>query len=177
MTNDVSLSQLREHATALRLAGKSLREIKQITGVTSNRALADALRDVPAQPWTRRPRAKDEVRAKARELRANGYTYVEIAAELHVSKGSVSLWTRDMPRVGRISYQEIRKRNAAGVTAFWAAESPRREARRQAVSQAAADEIGPLTDREVIIAGAIAYWSEGAKNKPLPALRQRGGVY
>jgi transcriptional regulator with XRE-family HTH domain len=166
MTNKLSLPELREQATALRLAGKSLREIKQITGVTSSRALANALRGVPAQPWALRPRAKDELRAKARELRAMGYTYVEIATELHVSKGSVSLWTRDMPRVGRISYQEIRQRNAAGVTAFWAAESPRREARRQAVSQAAADEIGPLTDREVIIAGAIAYWSEGAKNKP-----------
>jgi transcriptional regulator with XRE-family HTH domain len=159
-------SQLREQATALRLAGKSLREIKEITGVTSNRALGEALRGVPPQPWTRRPTAKDDAHAKARELRGRGYTYNEIAAELGVSKGSVSLWTRDMPRVGRISYDEIRQRNAAGVSAFWAAESPRREARRQAISDAAAAEIGSLTDREVIIAGAIAYWCEGAKNKP-----------
>ncbi len=166
MTSKLPLLQLREQATALRLAGKSLREIKQITGVTSNRALADALRGVPPQPWTRRPRAKDDLRAKARELRAKGYTYVEIVSELGVAKSSVSLWTRDMPRAGRISYQEIRQRNAASVSAFWADESPRREARRQAVSDAAAAEIGPLADREVIIAGAIAYWCEGSKNKP-----------
>jgi hypothetical protein len=165
MTNKLPFTELREQATALRLEGKSLREIKQITGVRSNRALADALRGVPAQPWTRRPRAKDELRTQARELRAKGYTYLEIAADLGVSKGSVSLWTRDMPRVGRISYEEVRQRNAAGVSAFWAVESPRREARRQAVSQAAADEIGSLTDREVVIAGAVAYWAEGAKNK------------
>jgi hypothetical protein len=68
--------------------------------------------------------------------------------------------------VGRLSYQETRLRNAAAVSAFWATESPRREARRQAVSDLAAAEIGSLTDREVIIAGAIAYWCEGAKNKP-----------
>ncbi len=166
MTSKLPLLQLREQATALRLVGKSLREIKQITGVTSNRALADALRGVPPQPWTRRPRAKDDLRAKARELRAKGYTYVEIVSELGVAKSSVSLWTRDMPRAGRISYQEIRQRNAASVSAFWADESPRREARRQAVSDAAAAEIGPLADREVIIAGAIAYWCEGSKNKP-----------
>ena len=164
--NEVTLPELREQATALRLAGKSLREIKLITGVSNNRALTEALRGVPPQPWTRRPRAKDDMRAKARQLRAKGYTYVEIAAELGVAKSSVSLWTRDMPRVGRISYQEIRQRNSAGVSAFWAAESPRREARRRAVSEAAAAEIGSLTDREVMIAGAIAYWSEGAKNKP-----------
>jgi hypothetical protein len=166
MATELYFSQLREQATALRLAGKSLREIKQITGVPNNRALTEALRGVPPQPWTRRPRAKDDVRAKARELRAKGHTYVEIAAELGVAKSSVSLWTRDMPRVGRISYQEIRQRNSAGVSAFWAAESPRREARRRAVTEAAAAEIGSLTDREVMIAGAIAYWSEGAKNKP-----------
>jgi transcriptional regulator with XRE-family HTH domain len=166
MMSQLALPQLREQATALRLAGKSLREIKEITGVTSNRALGEALRGVPPQPWTRRPTAKDEFRARARELRSRGYTYNEIAAEIGVSKGSVSLWTRDMPRVGRISYEEIRRRNSAGVGAFWTVESPRREARRRAVSNAAADEIGPLTDREVVIAGAIAYWCEGSKNKP-----------
>jgi transcriptional regulator with XRE-family HTH domain len=166
MASKLGLSELREQASALRLAGKSLREIKEITGVTSNRALGEALRGVPPQPWTRRPKAKDDLRARARELRIKGYTYLEIATELGVSKGSVSLWTRDMPRVGRLSYQETRRRNSVGVSAFWAAESLRREARRQAVSEAAADEIGSLTDREVIVAGAVAYWCEGTKNKP-----------
>jgi len=166
MTNEMPFPQLREQATALRLAGKSLREIKEITGVRSNRALADALQGVPPQPWTRRPRAKDDLRDAARELRAKGYTYLEIVAELGVSKGSASLWCRDMPRVGRLSNEEIRKRNSAGVSAFWAEESPRREARRRAVSDQAAREIGALTNREMIIAGAMAYWCEGAKNKP-----------
>ena len=166
MNNGLALPQLREQATALRLAGKSLREIKQITGVTSNSRLGEALRGVSPPPWTRRPRAKDDLHAKARELRARGYTYVEIAAELGVSKSSVSAWTRDMPRVGRLGSDEIRKRNAIGVSAFWAAESLRREARRKAISDAAAAEVGALTHREVLIAGAIAYWCEGAKNKP-----------
>ena len=165
MTIKVEFPQLREQATELRLAGKSLREIKEITGVRSNRALAEALQGVPPQPWSRRPRAKDDLRDAARELRARGYTYLEIVAELGVSKGSASLWCRDMPRVGRLSNEEIRKRNSAGVSAFWAEESPRREARRRAVSDQAARDIGPLSEREVIIAGAMAYWCEGAKNK------------
>jgi hypothetical protein len=91
---------------------------------------------------------------------------LEIAAELGVSKSSASLWTRDMPRVGRISDEEIRYRKSARAKAFWAIESPRREMRRQAICERAATEIGSLTDREVLIAGAIAYWCEGAKNKP-----------
>lgn len=166
MTNKVQFPQLRDQATALRIAGKSLREIKQITGVRSNRALTEALRGVPPQPWTRRPLAKDDLRDATRELRARGYTYLEIVAELGVSKSSASLWCRDMPRVGRLSNEEIRKRNAEGVSAFWAKESPRREARRQEISDRAGAEIGALTDREVIIAGAMAYWCEGSKNKP-----------
>jgi hypothetical protein len=166
MTSKAEFPQLRQQATGLRLAGKSLREIKEITGVRSNRAIAEALHGVPPQRWSRRPRAKDDLRDAARELRARGYTYLAIVAELGVSKSSASLWCRDMPRVGRLSNEEIRKRNSAGVRAFWAEESPRREARRQAISDQAAAAIGPLTDREVLIAGATAYWCEGAKNKP-----------
>lgn len=149
----------------LRRAGKSRSEIMRILGV-GNSTLDRALRGVPPPPWTGRPRAKDDLHEKARALRARGYTYMEIATELGVSKGSVSLWVRDLPRVGRISYEETRKRNAAGVSRYWRAEGLRREARRQAVNDAAAAEIGPLNDREILIAGAIAYWCEGCKSKP-----------
>ena len=159
------LAELREQAIALRREGKSRREIKEILGV-GNSMLNTALRDEPAPLWTLRPRAKDDLRVKARELRARGCTYDEIATELGVSKGSVSLWVRDMPRRGRLSYAEFRKRNAEGVARYWAAERPVREARLQAISDSAAAQIGELSEREMLIAGAIAYWCEGSKNKP-----------
>jgi hypothetical protein len=63
-------------------------------------------------------------------------------------------------------YAESRRRATAGVQRYWAAERLTREAARAAVSTAAAAWIGPLTTREIIIAGAIAYWCEGAKSKP-----------
>src|SRR5262249_84800 len=125
------LLELREQAVALRRAGKSRREIKEALGV-GNSTLDPALRGEPAPLWTLRPMAKDDVRMKAGELRASGRTYDEIAAELGVSKGSVSLWVRDMPRRGRLSYEEFRKRNAEGVARYWAAQRPVREARLQA---------------------------------------------
>src|SRR5215469_5169130 len=143
MTNMVKLGQLDQQVIALRQAGKSRREIKETLSV-GNSTLDRALQGVPPPAWTRRPRAKDEVRARARELRSCGYTYAEIAAELSVSRSSVSLWTRDLPRVGRISHEETRQRNAAGVSEYWRAEGLRREARRDAVSQAAATEIGSV---------------------------------
>src|SRR5580693_7632968 len=160
------LELLKGQARTLRREGKSLRQIKQILGPMSNVTLHDALRGVPPPDWTVRPNAKDEQRAKARELRAQGMDYEEIATALGVAKSSVSLWVRDLPTPARLSYAECRRRSAEGARRYWAAERPVREARRAAAREAAAAEIGELTDREILIAGAIAYWCEGAKNKP-----------
>src|SRR5262252_9599011 len=94
----------REQAIALRRAGKSRREIKEILGVGSNATLNELLAGEPPLESTRRPNAKDDLHAEARRLREQGY-------------------------------------------------------------DAAAAEIGALTQRELLIAGAIAYWCEGAKSK------------
>jgi transcriptional regulator with XRE-family HTH domain len=166
MTEKAAFIQLREQAIALRRAGRSRREIKELLAITSNTTLNEALRGEPPQPWTWRPNAKDDLRAKARDLRKQGLDYEEIVAELGVSKSSVSLWVRDMPRPPSLSYDECRERSAEGVRRYWEAERPIREARRQAISAAAAAQIGQLDEREILIAGAIAYWCEGVKNKP-----------
>src|ERR1700734_1169843 len=106
--------RVRERAVALRRAGHSLREIKQILGIGSNQTLHEALRGEPPPEWTRRPRAKDDLHAQARELRAQGLDYEDIAGALGVSKSSVSLWVRDMPRPERLSYEGRRKPAAGG---------------------------------------------------------------
>lgn len=132
----------------------------------SNTTLNDALKGVPPPEWTRRPKAKDDLRVRARELRGHGVDYEEIARTLGVSKGSVSLWVRDLPRPVRLSYDECRRRSAEGARRYWAAERSVRESTRALECAAAGAQIGKLTDRELLIAGAIAYWCEGEKNKP-----------
>jgi transcriptional regulator with XRE-family HTH domain len=174
MRTKAELDLLRERAITLRLEGKSRREIKEILGPMSNSTLDAALQGAPPPDWTRRPNAKDDLHAQARELRAQGLAYNEIAARLGVSKSSVSLWVRDLPRPPRLSYEEKprlsyeenRRRSAAGVRRYWASEREVRGAQRAADVTSAAAEIDELTDREVLIAGAIAYWCEGAKRKP-----------
>jgi hypothetical protein len=158
--------QLRQTAVALRRAGRSVRQIKQILGPIGNRTLHDALRGEPPPEWTRRPNAKDDLRARARELRLQGLDYDEIVAQLGVSKSSVSLWVRDLPRPPRLAPEECAKRAAEGARRYWTAERPVRAARRAAAHAVAAASIGDLTDREILIAGAVGYWCEGAKNKP-----------
>jgi transposase len=166
MRTKEELDRLRERAIALRREGKSNREIKAILGPMSNSTLTSFLRGVPPPEWTRRPNAKDELRTTARRLRNLGLDYDEIVARLGVSKSSVSLWVRDLPRPPRLSVEECRKRSAEGSRRYWEAERPAREARLAGVAARATAEIGDMTDREVLIAGAIAYWCEGTKNKP-----------
>jgi predicted transcriptional regulator len=166
MPNSLAFLELREQAIALRRAGKSRREIKELLHIGSNATLNDALRGEPPHPRNIRPNAKDDVRDLARELRIRGLDYEEIAAELGVSKSSVSLWVRDLPVPERLSYAECRKRSSQGVAKYWEAERPRRDAIRAGTVAAASSQIRGLTDRDVLVAGAIAYWCEGSKRKP-----------
>jgi transcriptional regulator with XRE-family HTH domain len=158
--------QLRQKAIALRRAGQSIRQIKQVLGPIGNVTLSDALRGEPPPEWTLRPNAKDDLRAQARELRLQGLDYDEIVARLGVSKSSVSLWVRGLPRPARVAPEECAKRTADRMRRYWTAERGVRATRRAAASCAARASIGGLTDREILIAGAVAYWCEGAKSKP-----------
>lgn len=119
MRTKQDLARLREEAVALRRAGKSRREIKEILGFIGNSTLNQLLQAEPLPPERAGPR-----------------------------------------------YAESRRRAADGIQRYWAAERAAREAARAAISIAAAAQIGELTDREIIIAGAIAYWCEGTKSKP-----------
>ena len=123
------LGRLRERAIALRLEGKSRREIRAIIGPIRESTLNGLLHGVPPPDWTRRPNAKDELRIMARRLRNLGRDYEDIAASLGVSKSSVSLWVRDIPRPPGLSAEECRKRSAEGSRRYWEAERPAREAR------------------------------------------------
>jgi hypothetical protein len=147
MRTKEELDRLRERAIVLRREGKSLREMKAILGPMSNSTLNRFLQGVPPPGWTRRARAKDDLRKAARDLRAQGLDYEDIAAALGVAKSSVSLWVRDLPTPPRLSYQENRKRSAEGSRRYWDAERTVREARRAAQTGHARAEIGAMTDR------------------------------
>lgn len=154
----------RERARELRLAGRSCRQIAEELGLTQRQA-ERLVKGLPVPGWTRRPRAKDDLRAKARELRAAGWTYPRIAAELGVSKSSCSLWLRDMKppaSVGKYSPERV----DAIWRGRWERELARRAQERVNRQLAAAYEIGTMSDRDLLIAGAVIYWSEGTKSKP-----------
>ncbi|MBM7441890.1 hypothetical protein [Streptomyces sp. HB132] len=154
---------LREKAVALRREGLSRRQIRDRLHVDNNDILNRLLEGEPAPDWTKRPRAKDDLRAKARDLRLQGMTYDQIQVELGCSKGSISLWVRDLPKPERRrtaeQASEIARRG-------WAVTLQRREAERVRTKEATATEVGALSPRELFLVGVGLYWAEGSKSKP-----------
>ncbi|OKH97709.1 hypothetical protein A6A06_31510 [Streptomyces sp. CB02923] len=153
---------LRDQAVTLRRAGLSRRQIRDRLHVHNNDILNRLLEGEPPPDWTHRPNAKDDVRARARELRGEGMTYDEIQVELGVSKSSISLWVRDMPRPPRRTPEQA----SAIAKRGWEATLRRRDEERQQTKRAATDEIGTMSDRELFLVGVGLYWSEGSKSKP-----------
>ena len=102
-------------------------------------------------------------------LRRQGKSRRQIKEILGIGNSTLNQLLRGEPlppeRAGP-GYAESRRRAAEGVRRYWAAEHAAREAVRVAISTAAAAQVGELTDREILIAGAVAYWCEGAKSKP-----------
>ncbi|WP_432170026.1 helix-turn-helix domain-containing protein [Streptomyces sp. 1222.5] len=157
------LDTLRERAVALRRAGHSLRQIRDELKIFNNDVLNRLVKGEPPPEWTKRPRAKDDLRARARELRLQGWTYDRIQAELGCSKSSISLWVRDLPKPERRDPTEQAKLAARK---RWEHELAVRDEKRRATKAAATNEIGAMTDRDLFVTGVALYWAEGSKDKP-----------
>ncbi|MEU6502049.1 hypothetical protein ABZ895_21090 [Streptomyces californicus] len=154
---------LRAQAVALRREGLSVRQIRDRLKVFNNDMLHRLLQGEPAPEWTKRPRAKDDLREKARELRLQGMTYDQIQVELGCSKSSISLWVRDLPKPEpRYTEEERLTRMNAGLANLRAGQ----DRERLETKRAARESIGKLSDRELFIAGVTLYWAEGMKDKP-----------
>ncbi|MEV6385226.1 hypothetical protein AB0M31_38145 [Streptomyces sp. NPDC051773] len=153
---------LRERAITLRREGLSRRQIRDRLHVDNNDILNRLLEGEPPPEWTKRPNAKDDLRARARELRLQGWTYDQIQVELGCSKSSISLWVRDLPKPERKRTPE----EAAAISRRgWEATLRRREEERQHTKEISQRSVGDLSDRELFLAGVVLYWAEGAKDK------------
>ncbi|WP_367322575.1 hypothetical protein [Streptomyces sp. HUAS ZL42] len=154
---------LRERAVALRRGGYSLRQIRDELKIFNNDILNQLVKGEPPPEWTKRPNAKDDLREKARELRRQGWTYDQIEAELGCSRSSVSLWVRDLPKPER---KRTPEEASAIARRGWEAKLQLRDQERQRTKDAAKQEVGQLSTRELFLVGVGLYWAEGGKDKP-----------
>ena len=105
-------------------------------------------------------RGKVEEQQQARRLRAQAWTLQEIADELGVAKSSVSLWVRD------VTFDPSARRSARTGRRPRGSDHPLRQ--RKLAEIAACDawgrqQIGALSERDLLIAGAALYAGEGSK--------------
>ena len=102
-------------------------------------------------------RGKLAEREKARELRSQGMSLLEIAQQLNVSKSSVSLWVRDLD-------VKIEQRRAG----WWTNGNPhpatiRKHAQIEELNERGIERLGQLSEQAFLAAGAALYAGEGAK--------------
>lgn len=109
------------------------------------------------------PRPED--RARAELLRRQGKTYREIGELLGLSKSTLSNWLADVPLSPE---HEAEWRGRAASAADRRAASIRAAGllREKLVRDAAADEVGVVSARELFLLGVALYWAEGEKAKP-----------
>lgn len=110
--------------------------------------------------------AKYELRIKARELRSKGESVKTIAMELGVSKGTVSVWVRDII----LSIEQLEKLRAASLKGAERGrlksallQKERWQKNLEKLKKQGIETVGNLTDRELLIAGLALYWGEGYK--------------
>ncbi|MGC1210758.1 MAG: helix-turn-helix domain-containing protein [Micromonospora sp.] len=144
----------------------SVREIQARLGIGRDRVYA-SLRGVPPPAWTRRPNAKDGLRAEAVELRAEGRSVDDIARRLGVAKSTAYQWVKHLP-LDRDDEAAARRRAHSRLMtdARWAAHRKARDAAQAAEQARAAEVVGSLDERDLLLLGAAIYWCEGAKTKP-----------
>jgi transcriptional regulator with XRE-family HTH domain len=145
----------------------SLTQLAKHFGV-SRQVLAGWLDGIPAPDWTARPGAKDQLRARARVLRADGLSVPKLAAELGVARSTAYQWTRDIPLDADTERAaQRRRRHARHMTETrWEPYRQARDSARAAENERSAAWVGELSEREVLLLGAVAYWCEGTKTKP-----------
>src|SRR3954449_7818611 len=112
-------------------------------------------------------RGKIEAQNRARDLRAQGWTYKEICDELGVSRSSVSAWVRDV-EFDRAAWEARAHTNYVNGNF---GPRPKRQNRlhiekeleRALMKAQGTVRVGELTDHEFLIAGAMLYAGERAK--------------
>src|SRR5690606_2710436 len=143
---------LRTRALDLRARGWSNPDIRAELGL-SGWKLTQLLHGhvEPRQPNLAH-RARPDLRAQARDLRVQGWSYDAIARELRVSKSSLSLWLRDLPKPERPHPGPVPKERNMTQEEWedhcanrWAAHQRRGAEERRAEVVAAARQVGELT--------------------------------
>jgi orotate phosphoribosyltransferase-like protein len=166
---DPEWEEVRATARALRRDGWSLGSIAEQLNLNGVRTVERMTYDI--RVGRGRGRRKAVEYDEARRLRRAGWSVPDIASKLGVSRGSVSVWVRDLPRPGdtltpdQRAAESMRRRELADARYYEPRRARKARARQECLEQAAAA-VRDLSERELLLVGAALYWAEGSKSKP-----------
>lgn len=111
--------------------------------------------------------AKPLLRKQAILLRLRGNTYGQIKRELGLSKSTLSDWLRNLPLTQKqqeaLIKNKLRSKDIA-IERYRLTRQKQRLERLERVFQLQKDELLPLSEKELLIAGLFLYWGEGSKH-------------
>ena len=103
-----------------------------------------------------------EEKQRARELRCRGFSYNQILEQVSVSKGTLSLWLRDINLTDE-QIQSLECRQTAGREKFIRNARVRRDTRWAEYHQEAQEEFAALSQDPAFMFGLALYVGEGSK--------------
>lgn len=103
-----------------------------------------------------------ELKEKVLKMRRSGMSYNQIRAKVKVSKGTLSLWLRDMP-LSRERMRELRDNSAIRIEKCRNTKAKKKQDRLDTVYEKVTKDIGKLSSREIFLCGLFLYWGEGTK--------------
>lgn len=113
--------------------------------------------------------AKFAEKIKAQKLRKKGDSIKNIAKKLRVSKGTASIWCRDI----RLSKEQIKKLHERQIRGGYAGrlkgaqmQRDKRIERMRACEKTAGEILQNFSHREFLLTGIALYWGEGTKPSP-----------
>ncbi len=106
--------------------------------------------------------ARLEDREKAIALRLKGYSYSQIKEAIGVSKSTLHYWLVDYP-LSEERIRALRDNSARRIEKYRETVRLRKLGNRKVIREQALLDIGPVLEREFLIAGFFLYWAEGMK--------------
>ena len=105
-------------------------------------------------------------KSKAISLRKKGKSYNEIVKILNISKGTLSVWLRDIkmsPEIEKKFWDKTRKGWAESITRFNKQRAVLAKEKAKKAQLFASKDIKRLTKKELHLIGVALYWAEGNK--------------
>lgn len=156
---------LRERAREMRAAGMRRPDIARALGIPNRGALYHWLKDLPVPEGERRKRTTPEIKARAIELRKQGRSYREIGEELGMPRSTMSNVLKGVP-LSEEHRERLKDLRLTGGSRAGATLKARRVSAQVRAWAAGTEELGAVSQRDLMIAGVVAYWAEGSKSKP-----------